>query len=165
MAILQILKFPDPRLRIKATNVTRIDEDIRKFVDDMFETMYAVHGIGLAATQVGIHQQIFVMDVSESRNERYCVINPEILTRDGTQCETEGCLSVGNAYDKVNRALRVTMRGMDLNGKVFELAAEGLMAACIQHETDHLQGTLFIDHLSRLKQDRIRKKLVKTQNK
>lgn len=166
MALLDILKFPDPRLRTKAKPVTTIDDDLHRIVEDMFETMYASQGVGLAATQVNIHQRIFVMDVSETRDQRICVLNPEIISREGIQYETEGCLSVGGgAYDKVERALKVRLRGMGLDGKTFELDAEELMASCVQHEIDHLNGILFIDHLSRLKQDRIRKKIEKIQHR
>ena len=164
MALLEILKFPDPRLRTKAQPITKIDDHLRKIVDDMYETMYANKGVGLAATQVNIHQQIFTMDVSEEHDQRICVLNPEIISKEGLQYEAEGCLSVGGgAFDKVERALKVRMRGMDLDGKPIELEAEGLMAVCIQHEVDHLNGVLFIDHLSRLKQERIRKKIEKTE--
>jgi peptide deformylase len=163
MALLEILQFPDPRLRVKAKTVDQIDEKIRQFVADMYETMYSVNGIGLAATQVGVHQRVFVMDVSETRDVRYCVINPEIVERDGVQMEQEGCLSVGaGVYDRVERPTRVIFRGMDIEGKHFEQEATGLMAACVSHEIDHLNGMLFIDHLSRLKQDRIRKKITKS---
>jgi peptide deformylase len=166
MAVLEILRFPDPRLRTKAKPVVTIDDELRRIVDDMYETMEASQGIGLAATQVNIHQQIFVMDVSETRDQRICVMNPEILSREGTQYEAEGCLSVGgDAYDKVERALKVRLRAMGLDGQMFELDAQELMAACIQHEMDHLNGILFMDHLSRLKQDRIRKKISKTESR
>lgn len=165
MPVLEILHFPDPRLRVKAQPVLQIDDEIRRIVEDMYETMYANNGVGLAATQVGIHRQIFVMDVSEARDKRYCVINPEILSREGVQLDTEGCLSVEGAFDKVKRAKKVRMRGMDLEGKTFELEGTELMAACIQHEVDHLNGVLFIDHLSRLKQERIRKKIEKIQRR
>jgi peptide deformylase len=166
MAVLQILRFPDPRLRIKAKPITDITDDIRKLVDDMFETMYASNGVGLAATQIGVDKRIFTMDVSEKRDQKFCVINPEIISREGTQWETEGCLSVGgDAFDKVERAAKVVMKAIDIDGKPFELNAEELMAACIQHETDHLNGILFIDHLSRLKQERIRKKIEKQQRR
>jgi peptide deformylase len=162
MAILEILKFPDPRLRIKAQPITTIDDDLLRIVDDMYETQYHNNGVGLAATQVNIHRQIFTMDVSETRDQKLCVLNPEIIHKEGLQYEGEGCLSVGgNAYDKVERAAKVILRGMGLDGQLFELNAEGLMAVCIQHEVDHLNGILFIDHLSRLKQDRIRKKIEK----
>lgn len=163
MALLEILQFPDPRLRVKAKPIAEIDEALRKFVADMYETMYAVNGVGLAATQVGVHQRVFVMDVSENRNERYCVINPEIVEREGVQFEQEGCLSVGaGVYDRVERPTRVIFRGMDIDGKTFELEATGLMASCVSHEIDHLNGKLFIDHLSKLKQERIRKKIIKS---
>lgn len=165
MALLEILHFPDPRLRIKAQPITHIDDELRRIVEDMYETMYANNGVGLAATQVGIHRQIFVMDVSETHDRRYCVFNPEILSNEGVQQDTEGCLSVVGAYDKVERAAKVHLRGMDLAGKLFELEGEGLMAACIQHEVDHLNGVLFIDHLSRLKQERIRKKIEKSKRR
>lgn len=161
MAVLEILRFPDPRLRTKAAPVATIDDDLRRIVDDMYETMYATNGIGLAATQVNVHQQIFVMDVSDARDQRFCILNPEILSREGKQYESEGCLSVGGAYDKVERAMKVRLRAQGLDGKFFELDAQELMAACIQHEMDHLNGILFMDHLSRLKQDRIRKKISK----
>lgn len=166
MPVLEILKYPDPRLRIKAQPVTHINDELRRMVDDMYETMYAAQGVGLAATQVNIHWQIFTMDVSDTRDQRICVLNPEILSREGLQLEAEGCLSVGGgAFDKIERAMKVRLRGMDLEGKTFELDAEGLMASCIQHEIDHLNGVLFIDHLSRLKQERIRKKIEKDQRR
>lgn len=166
MALLEILKYPDPRLRMKGEKVTQFDAELRRMVDDMFETMYDAQGIGLAATQVNIQKQIFTMDLSETHDKRICVINPEILSQEGSQVEAEGCLSVGGgAFDRVDRALKVRLRGMDLEGKVFEIDAEGLMASCIQHEVDHLNGKLFIDHLSRLKQDRIRKKVEKEQKR
>lgn len=166
VAILQILKYPDPRLRVKAQPVMQITDEIRQFVADMFETMYAANGIGLAATQVGIHQQIFVMDVSENREENFCVINPIVTPINGMQHDLEGCLSVGSGiYDRVERAAEVHLQAINLAGKTFELKAVDLMAACIQHETDHLNGILFIDHLSRLKQERIRKKIEKTKRR
>lgn len=166
MAVLEILKYPDPRLRIKAQPVTTVDDALMRIVDDMYETMYDAKGVGLAATQVNIHQQIFTMDVSENQDKRVCILNPEIIHREGTQYEAEGCLSVGGgAFDKVERALKVRMRGLDLEMKPIELEAEGLMAVCIQHEIDHLNGVLFIDHLSRLKQQRIRKKIEKAESR
>ncbi len=168
MALLEILRFPDPRLRVKAKPVaaSEINDAFRRMMDDMYETMYDANGVGLAATQVGIHQRFFVMDVSEKRNQRICVINPEIITVEGEKEDSEGCLSVGNGvYDKVKRAAKVTLRGMDLDGNTFELVAENLMAACVQHEIDHLNGMLFIDHLSRLKQERIRKKIEKNKRR
>ena len=163
MAILEILKYPDPRLRIKAQPVKEIDAELHRIIDDMYETMYDAKGVGLAATQVNIHRQIFTMDVSETRDQRICIFNPEIISKSGIQYEGEGCLSVGGgAFDKVERAAIVHMRGMGLDGKTIELEAEGLMAVCIQHEIDHLNGILFIDHLSKLKQERIRKKINKS---
>lgn len=166
MAVLEILKYPDPRLRIKAQPVTEIDDELRRIVDDMYETMYASQGVGLAATQVNIHRQIFTMDVSETRDQRIVVFNPEILSREGIQYETEGCLSVGGGtYDKVERAWKVRLRGMGIDGKTIEFDADDLMASCIQHEVDHLNGVLFIDHLSRLKQERIRKRIEKNQRR
>lgn len=161
MTVLDILQFPNPRLRIKAAPVTVVDEALRRQVDDMIETMYAAKGVGLAATQVDIHLQVFVMDVSESRDQAQCILNPEITHREGTQYESEGCLSVDGAYDKVERAEKVTLRGFTLDMQPIEIQAEGLMAVCFQHELDHLNGVLFIDHLSRLKQERIRKKIAK----
>lgn len=164
MALLPILTLPDPRLRIKAKPVEQFDADLRRLVDDMFETMYQSNGVGLAATQINVQQRIFVMDVSETRDQRICAINPEIISREGKQYENEGCLSVGGgAYDRVERAYKVRLRALDLEGKPFELDAVELMATCIQHEIDHLDGILFIDHLSKLKQDRIRKKIEKSQ--
>lgn len=165
MAILEILKYPDPRLRTKAKPVTKVDAELRRQVDDMYETMYESKGVGLAATQVNIHLQLFTMDVSETRDQRICVINPEIISAEGIQYEAEGCLSVTDAYDNVERALKVRLRGTDLDGKPIEFDAENLMAVCIQHEIDHLNGILFIDHLSRLKQERIRKKTEKAQRR
>lgn len=161
MAILDILQYPDPRLRTKAAPVTQVDAAIRSQVDDMYETMYAAKGVGLAATQVNIHLRLFTMDVSENHDQPMCIVNPEIISQEGEIYEGEGCLSVDSAFDKVKRAAKVTMRGTDLDGKPVELHAEGLMAVCIQHEIDHLNGILFVDHLSRLKQDRIKKKIEK----
>lgn len=161
MAILTILTYPDTRLRTKAKPVSVIDQALFAKVEDMYETMYHAKGVGLAATQVNIHEQIFVMDISEDRSQKVCVLNPEITAREGMQYESEGCLSVNGAYDKVKRAMKVRMRGMGLDGKPIEMEAEGLLAVCIQHEVDHLNGILFIDHLSRLKQERIRKKTEK----
>jgi peptide deformylase len=162
MALLEILKFPDPRLRIKAKPVTNIDSELRRVMDDMYETMYKHKGVGLAATQVNIHQRFFTMDTSEKGDQPVCVINPEIISQEGMQYDYHGCLSVGGGIsDKIERAAKLRLRGMDLNGKTFEWDLEGLAAICVQHEIDHLNGKLFIDHLSRLKQERIRKKLEK----
>lgn len=162
MALLEILQYPDPRLRIKAQPVTKIDAELRRMVDDMYETMYEHQGLGLAATQVNIHQQIFVMDLSEKHDDPICVLNAEILSKEGSQFDYHGCLSVGNGIaDKIPRAKKLRLRSMDLDGKIKEWEIEDLGAICVQHEIDHLNGILFIDHLSRLKQDRIRKKLEK----
>lgn len=163
MAILEILQYPDPRLRTKAAPVAQseIDEAFRKQIEDMVETMYHAKGVGLAATQVDFHKRVFTMDISEERNAPMCVLNPEIIFREGTQYESEGCLSVPEGYDRVERALKVRMRGVDLDFKPVELEGEGLLATCIQHELDHLEGILFIDYLSKLKQQRIREKMLK----
>lgn len=162
MALLEILKYPDPRLRIKAQPVTKFDAELKRMVDDMYETMYDAQGVGLAATQVNIHLRLFTMDVSEERNQPQVVINPEITELDGSQWDRHGCLSVG-AYinDKIKRADKLKLKGVGLDGKEFEIQAEGLSAICIQHEVDHLNGMLFIDHFSKLKQDIIRKKIDK----
>lgn len=161
MAILDILQFPDPRLRTKAAPVAAVDDKLRAMIKDMYETMYAASGVGLAATQVDIHLQIFTMDVSEARDQPSVILNPQIVHKEGTQFEAEGCLSVASAYEKVERAHKVRLKGVDLDFKPIEIEAEGLMAVCFQHELDHLNGILFVDHLSRLKQERIRKKIEK----
>ncbi len=159
MAILDILHFPDPRLRTKAKPVEQVDDKLRALVDDMFETMYEAPGIGLAATQINYHRR--VIDISEERNEPLCLINPEIVEKEGVEEMDEGCLSVPGIYEKVSRADKVRVRALDRNGDPFELDAEGVLAVCIQHELDHLDGKLFIDYLSNLKRQRIRKKLEK----
>jgi peptide deformylase len=161
MTMLQILHFPDPRLRTPATPVGVVDAQIRALVDDMFETMYAAPGIGLAATQVNVHQRVIVIDVSEHQDEPMVFINPEILDKDGIEEMDEGCLSVPGVYERVQRAERVKVRALGRDGKPFELRADGLLAVCIQHEIDHLDGKLFVDYLSQLKRVRIRKKLEK----
>jgi peptide deformylase len=161
MAILDILHFPDPRLRTKAKPVEQVDDKLRALVDDMFETMYEAPGIGLAATQINYHRRVIVIDISEERNEPLCLINPEIVEKDGVEEMDEGCLSVPGIYEKVSRADKVRVRALDRNGDPFELDAEGVLAVCIQHELDHLDGKLFIDYLSNLKRQRIRKKLEK----
>lgn len=161
MALLSVLHFPDPRLRTKAAPVTEVDDKIRQIVDDMFETMYETGGVGLAATQVNIHQRIIVSDISDNKTSPLCIINPEILTREGTQYEFEGCLSLSGVYERVERAQKIRARALDRDGKVYEIDAEGLLSICIQHETDHLNGILFSDYLSKLKQERLRKKLDK----
>jgi peptide deformylase len=161
MARLPILEFPDPRLRTRAAPVAEVDASIRKLIDDMFETMYAAPGIGLAATQVNVHKRVLVVDVTEDRSKPLALINPEIVARDGVEETEEGCLSVPGVYDKVTRAERIRVRTLDRSGKQIELEADGLLAVCIQHEMDHLEGKLFVDYLSELKRTRIRKKLEK----
>jgi len=161
MAILKPLHFPDTRLRIKAKSVKQVDHVIRKLVDDMFETVYDAPGIGLAATQVNIHKQVIVIDVTEEQNQPLCFINPKILNTEGKITTEEGCLSVPGIFDKVERAERITVQALDQKGDSFTLTAEGLLAVCIQHEIDHLLGKLFVDYLSSLKRQRIQKKLVK----
>ena len=165
MAILEILQYPDPRLNIPAQRVERIDASTRKLIDDMVETMYAAPGIGLAASQVNVHQQILVIDVSEDRTDLRVFINPEITRREGMAVNQEGCLSVPGVYDNVERADSVTVTALDRNGSRFTLNASGLLATCIQHEMDHLQGKVFVEHLSELKQNRIRAKIKKRQKK
>ena len=162
MAILNILEFPDPRLRTIAKPVTEFDDALRQLIDDMFETMYEAPGIGLAATQVNVHLQVVVMDLSEDRSEPRVFINPTVeeLTHDMGQYQ-EGCLSVPGFYENVDRPVKVRVKALDRDGKPFELIAEGLLAVCIQHECDHLNGKLFVDYLSNLKRDRIKKKLEK----
>jgi len=161
MAILDVLSFPDERLRTVAKPVEKVDEEIKQLVSDMFETMKAESGIGLAATQVNRHVQVVVMDVSEDQNEPRVFINPEITHKNGSTISEEGCLSVPGNYAKVERAEEVTVKALDENGEAFELEADGLLAICIQHELDHLKGKLFVDYLSPLKRQRIRKKLEK----
>jgi peptide deformylase len=161
MAILNILHFPDPRLTTRAAPVEQVNDDIRRLVDDMFETMYDAPGIGLAATQVDVHKRVIVIDISEDKSEPRVFINPELLEKDGVEAMDEGCLSVPGIYERVERADRVRVRALDRDGKPFELAADGLLAVCIQHEMDHLEGKLFVDYLSQLKRQRIRKKLEK----
>ena len=161
MSRLTILEYPDPRLRTRARPVERFDAALGQLIDDMFETMYEAPGIGLAATQVDFHRRLIVMDVSEDRTEPLVFINPEILERDGAVKTEEGCLSVPNIYDDVQRAARIRVRAQDRTGAVFERDLEGVLAVCLQHEMDHLEGKLFVDYLSDMKRDRIRKKLDK----
>ncbi len=161
MSVLQVLHYPDERLRKVAKPVAQVTNDIKQIVDDMFETMYAEEGIGLAATQVDIHQRIIVIDVSEERDERLVLINPEILTKCGETGIEEGCLSIPEQRALVPRAEKVSVRALNRDGEQFELDADGLLAICIQHEIDHLEGKLFIDYLSPLKRQRIRQKLEK----
>ncbi len=161
MAILEILEFPDPRLRTKARAVTKVDDSVRKLVDDMLETMYEAPGIGLAATQVNVHQRIIVVDVSENRDEPHAFINPRLEDLSGTIESDEGCLSVPGFYEPVVRAEHIHVRALNRDGEPLEMEAEGLLAVCIQHECDHLEGKLFVDYLSNLKRTRIRRKLEK----
>ena len=163
MALLDILEYPDPRLRTKAKPVTEVNDSVKKLVDDMFETMYEAPGIGLAASQVNVHLRIIVIDVSESRNEPLAFINPELTLGDGLLRLEEGCLSVPGIYDIVSRAEYIDVRALDHHGDKFELSTDGILSVCIQHECDHLEGKMFVDYLSRLKQQRIRQKLLKLQ--
>ena len=166
MAILTILEFPDPRLRTKARKVAEVDQRIRTLIDDMFETMYAAPGIGLAATQVDVHEQVVVMDISEYNNQPLVFINPEIeVTGEGEQDYQEGCLSVPGFFDTVVRPVHIRVRALDRDGNPFEMIPDGLLAVCIQHEVDHLNGKLFVDHLSALKRQRIKSKLEKLHRK
>lgn len=161
MALLPILRYPDPRLHTRAAPVHEVNDEIRQLVADMAETMYEAPGIGLAATQVNVHQRVVVIDVSEDKSALLALINPEIIARSGEQVCEEGCLSVPGIYDKVSRAETVRVRALDQQGKPFELDAEGLLAVCIQHELDHLEGKVFVEYLSQLKQTRIKGKLAK----
>lgn len=161
MARLQILTFPDPRLRLKAKPVLEVDDAVRKIVDDMFETMYAAPGIGLASTQVNVQKQIIVIDVSEDKSEPLVFINPEVIEKRGIEVMEEGCLSFPDVYAQVERANEIKVRALDRHGQPFEVDTGGLLAVCIQHELDHLEGKLFVDYLSPMKRERIRKKLEK----
>ena len=162
MAILDILEFPDPRLRTVAKPVEKVDDELRKLIDDMFETMYDAPGIGLAASQVNVHKRLLVLDVSEDQSEPMVFINPEITPlTEALGSYREGCLSVPGFYKEVERPERVRIKALDRDGQPFEMEADGLLAVCIQHEIDHLDGKLFVDYVSRLKRDRIRKKLQK----
>ena len=165
MAILEILQYPDPRLTVPAERVEKIDAATRKLIDDMIETMYAAPGVGLAASQVDVHKQIVVIDVSDDRSDLRVFVNPEIIRREGVAVNQEGCLSLPGIYDNVERAESVTVTALDRNGSRFTLNASGMLAACIQHEMDHLHGKIFIDYLSELKQNRVRAKLKKRQRK
>jgi peptide deformylase len=162
MALLKILEYPDPRLRTRARPVAVVDDAVRRLVADMFETMYAAPGVGLAATQVDGPQRVSVMAVTDDRDEPLVFINPEILEREGSCPGEEGCLSVPGFTETVERASRIRVRALGTDGKPFEIVAEGLLAVCIQHEMDHLEGKLFVDYLSELKRQRIRKKLEKS---
>jgi peptide deformylase len=165
MPILEILQYPDSRLNTPAHRVEKIDAATKKLVDDLAETMYAAPGVGLAATQVDVHKQVIVIDVSEDRSDLRVFINPEITRREGLAVNQEGCLSVPGIYDNVERADSVTVTALDRNGSRFTLNASGVLATCIQHEIDHLQGKVFVDYLSELKQNRVRTKLKKRQRK
>ena len=161
MALLEILHFPDSRLRLQAKPVAQVDDRVRQVVSDMFETMYDAPGIGLAATQVNIQEQIIVIDISEDMDQPLCLINPEILETDGLEEMQEGCLSVPGFYENVTRAESIKIQALNEQGDNIELEADGLLAVCIQHEMDHLDGKLFVDYLSPLKRQRIKKKLLK----
>ena len=161
MALLDILHFPDPRLRIKARPILAVTEAHRVLAQDMLETMYAAPGIGLAASQVGVSERLIVVDVSDKGDQPLVLINPELLSKQGTEVMQEGCLSVPGVYEEVERAERVRVRAMGLDGKIREFDTDGLLAVCIQHEIDHLDGKLFVDYLSDLKRQRIRKRIEK----
>lgn len=161
MAILNILHYPDKRLRTVAAPVEEITPALRKLIDDMAETMYAAPGIGLAATQVDVHKQLVIIDISENRDDLRVFINPRIVAAEGQEEREEGCLSVPGIYDKVTRAAKVTVEALDRDGKPFTLDADGLLAVCIQHEIDHLKGKVFVEYLSSLKQTRIKTKMLK----
>ena len=161
MTKLVILEYPDPRLRTKATPVAVFDEALRRLVDDLLETMYGAKGVGLAASQVDIHKRLLVLDVSETRDQPMVLINPQILSAEGRVPGEEGCLSLPGIYDKLERAARIRVRALDRHGKPFEIDAEGMLGVCIQHEMDHLDGKLFVDYLSELKRQLIRRRLQK----
>jgi peptide deformylase len=163
MALRQILHFPDPRLRKKATAITKVTDDIRQLADDMLETMYDAPGIGLAATQINIQKRLVVIDISHDRTEPHIFINPEITKKEGEREHEEGCLSVPESYELVTRADTVHITALDLDGNKFGIDADDLLATCIQHEIDHLDGKLFVDYLSNLKRQRIKKRLIKQQ--
>lgn len=163
MAILKILQYPDDRLHTLARKVDAVDAEIRALTSNMAETMYAAQGVGLAATQVDVHLQVIVVDISESKNQLQVFVNPEILAQSGEEESEEGCLSVPGIYEKVRRAEKITLRALDEKGQPFTLEADGFLAVCLQHEIDHLRGRVFVEHLSQLKQGRIRTKLKKRQ--
>jgi peptide deformylase len=163
MALLTILEFPDERLRKKAKPVETVDQSTRQLIDDMLETMYAAPGIGLAANQVNIQKRIIVLDISEEKNEPLALINPEILLKEGREESEEGCLSVPGVFEKVKRAEKVKVRGLNRDGESIEMDVDGILAVCIQHEIDHLEGKLFVDYLSPLKRQLARKKVKKEQ--
>ena len=161
MTKLVILEYPDPRLRKKAAPVVEVDDALRQFIDNLLETMYSANGVGLAATQVDVHKRVIVLDVSENRNQPLVLINPEILSKEGEGPGEEGCLSLPGIYDKLNRAIKIRVRALGQDGQSFEMDAEGLLGVCIQHEMDHLEGKLFVDYLSELKRQLIRRRMEK----
>lgn len=161
MSLLNILEFPDERLRKKAVKVQTVDDRIKNLVDDMLETMYESRGVGLAATQVNVHLRVIVIDVSEQKDTPLCLINPEIIEKDGVEESEEGCLSVPGFFEKVKRAEHIKVKALDKEGKTYEFEARDLLAVCVQHEIDHLDGKLFVDYISPLKRQRIKKKLEK----
>ena len=165
MAILNILKYPDPRLHTVAKAVEKVDDKVRKLIEDMAQTMYDAPGIGLAATQVDVHRQIIVIDISEERNDLKVFINPRLTQTDGTAEHEEGCLSVPGVFDNVTRAEKITVQALDRDGNTFTLDAADLLGVCIQHELDHLKGKVFVEYLSSLKQNRIRTKMKKAQRR
>jgi len=165
MALLHILRYPDPRLHKKAAKVARVDDRIHKLIRDMAETMYAAPGVGLAATQVDVHVRVIIIDISEARDQLEVLINPELIAAEGESDREEGCLSVPGVFEKVRRAERITVRALDAAGKPYTLEAEGLLAVCIQHEMDHLEGKMFVEYLSRLKQSRILARLRKRERR
>ena len=165
MSLLKILEFPDPRLRTRAKPVESVDDELRRLIDDLLETMYAAPGIGLAATQVDVHKRVIVLDISDSKDEPYCFINPEIVERNGVTFGDEGCLSVPGVTESVERADVIRVTALDRDGESINMEVEGLMAICIQHEIDHLEGKLFVDYLSELKRQRIKKKAIKSRKR
>ena len=165
MALLPILRYPDPRLQRRASRVEAVNDDIRKLINDMAQTMYAAPGVGLAATQVNVHLRVIVIDVSESHDQLRVFINPELVGAKGNSDIEEGCLSVPGVYEKVRRAERITVRALDADGRPFALDADGMLAVCIQHEMDHLEGKVFVEKLSRLKQSRILARLKKQERR
>lgn len=165
MALLEILHFPDPRLRQPCETIADVNDDIRQLVEDMFDTMYAAPGIGLAAIQINVHKRLLIVDISEDKDEPMVFINPEILEKDGVEVMQEGCLSVPGFYEDVERADRIKVKALDQHGNEFTIQADGLLAVCIQHEIDHLDGKLFVDYISPLKRQRIKQKLEKQKRK
>ena len=165
MPLLPILQYPDPRLHTVASPVTRVDDKIRRLIKDMADTMYAAPGVGLAATQVDVHRRVIIVDISETHDQLKVFINPEIIALSGASDCAEGCLSVPGIFEKIQRSERIRVRALDAHGRPFELDAEALLAVCIQHEMDHLEGKVFVEYLSRLKQQRILAKLKKQQRR